>query len=81
MAAFVFIWNLRINLKSSIQNYIKEKADSNANTWCLNFLITVYNEKCTQSTFFQRLKFKLDQMTDNDERKAQNKTINFGTCT
>ena len=32
MAAFVFIWNLRINLKSSIQNYIKEKADSNANT-------------------------------------------------
>ena len=79
---FIFIWNLQINQKWSTQNLIKDRTYLNfsffqvltyCNTWCLNLLRNIYNEKFTQTTFSMPkaiTEITPDEWTK-DERKTQ----------
>ena len=79
---FIFIWNLQINQKWSTQNLIKDRTDLNfsffqvltyCNTWCLNLLRNIYNEKFTQTTISMPkaiTEITPDEWTK-DERKTQ----------
>ena len=79
---FIFIWNLQINQKWSTQNLIKDRTDLNfsffqfliyCNTWCLNLLRNIYNEKFTQTTITMPkaiTEITPDEWTK-DERKTQ----------